>query len=52
MAQADSLKPFDFNRNTKAFISRLVLVLGKLEAYPSLHSVCGHAVQRQNPLRD
>jgi hypothetical protein len=25
MAQADGLKPFDFNRNTKAFISRLEL---------------------------
>jgi hypothetical protein len=28
MAQADGLKPFDFNRNTKALISRLVLVPG------------------------
>jgi hypothetical protein len=26
MAQADGLRPFDFIRNTKAFISPLVLV--------------------------
>jgi hypothetical protein len=27
MAQANDLKPFDFNRNTQAFISRLVRAL-------------------------
>jgi hypothetical protein len=32
MAQADGLKPFDFNRNTKALISRLVLAFYALDA--------------------